>query len=104
MFLVCQMALAAVAHVFVFPAKPYHFVAVSEYGKVATETTKAMLKIEKGNKENPAVYEKTETKVETPGTSVKESIQDIVVEGGQHVSHNSLLYLVIFFLEKDLRL
>lgn len=98
------MALAAVAHVFVFPAKPYHFVPVSKYGKVARETTKAMLKIEKGNKENPAVYEKTETKVEAPRTSVKESVQDIVVEGGQHVSHKSPLYHVIVFLEKDLRL
>lgn len=91
-FLICiEMALAAVAHVFVFPAKPYHFVPVSEHGKVATETTKAILKIEKGNKENPAVYEKTKTKVEAPGTSVKESVQDIVVEGGQHVVEDVVL-------------
>lgn len=94
------MAIAAVAHVFVFPAKPYHFVPLSGYGEVASETTK--VKIEEGarDEENPDVYERTETKVEAPGTSVKESVQDIVVEGGHHVSHNSLLYSLIFFATK----
>ncbi|KAK3034517.1 hypothetical protein RJ639_032506 [Escallonia herrerae] len=85
-FLICiEMAIAAVAHVYVFSATPYHFLPASEYGKVATETTKAMLKIEEGDEQKPAVYEKKETEVKSPGTSIKESVQDIVVEGGQHV-------------------
>lgn len=81
-----QMAIAAVSHVYVFPLEPYRFLPVSEYGKVTTETTKEALKLEEGDKENSAVLEKKETKVEATGTSVTESVQDIVVEGGQHVS------------------
>ena len=80
------MAIAAVAHVYVFSAEPYQFLPISEYGKITTETTKEALKLEEGDKEKSAVLEKTETKVEAPGTSVTESVQDIVVEGGQHVS------------------
>ncbi|KAK2982222.1 hypothetical protein RJ640_009154 [Escallonia rubra] len=91
-FLICiEMAIAAVAHVYVFSATPYHFLPASEYGKVATETTKAMLKIEEGDEEKPAVYEKRETEVKSPGTSIKESVQDIVVEGGQHVVKDVVL-------------
>ncbi|CAK9159221.1 unnamed protein product [Ilex paraguariensis] len=86
------MAVAALAHVFVFSAEPYHFLPASEYGKVTTQTTKAMLKIEDSNEEKPpSVLEKTETKVEAPGTSVKESVQDIVLEGGQHVVKDVVL-------------
>ncbi|KAK1408535.1 hypothetical protein QVD17_40395 [Tagetes erecta] len=85
-FLICvEMAIAAVAHVFVFSAKPYHFLPVSEYGKVSTKTVTEVVKVEEGDEEKPAVIEETETKVEAPGTSVKESMQEIVVEGGQHV-------------------
>lgn len=91
-FLICiEMAIAAIAHVYVFSAAPYHFLPPSEYGKVSTETTKAILKVEEGDEEKPAVYEKTETEVEALGTSVKESVQDIVVEGGQHVVKDVVL-------------
>ncbi|KAI3782754.1 hypothetical protein L2E82_12809 [Cichorium intybus] len=84
-FLICiEMAIAAVAHVFVFSAKSYHYMSVSsEYGELSSETiSKEVVKVDD---EKPAVIEKTETKVEVPGTSLKESVQDIVVEGGQHV-------------------
>ncbi|GJS38995.1 protein LAZ1 homolog 2 [Tanacetum coccineum] len=85
-FLICiEMAIAAVAHVFVFTAKPYHFLPASKYGKVSTRTIKEAVKVEEGDEEKPAVIEKTETQVEAPGTSVTESVQEIVVEGGQHV-------------------
>ena len=80
------MAIAAVAHAFVFSAKPYQFLPVSEYGKVTTQTTKEKPTLEEGDKEIQAVLERQETEIEAPGTSVKESIQEIVVEGGQHVS------------------
>ncbi|KAL7224925.1 hypothetical protein ACSBR1_026248 [Camellia fascicularis] len=78
-FLICiEMAIAAVAHVFVFSAKPYQYLPASEHGKVTTKTTKAMLTLEEeGDKETPAILEKTETEVEAPGTSVKESIQSV---------------------------
>ncbi|KAK9075938.1 hypothetical protein SSX86_004268 [Deinandra increscens subsp. villosa] len=85
-FLICiEMAVAAIAHVFVFSAKPYHFFPVSEYGKVSTNTVEEVVKVEEGNGEKSTLVEKTETLVEAPGTSVKESMQEIVVEGGQHV-------------------
>ncbi|KAF3949242.1 hypothetical protein CMV_024869 [Castanea mollissima] len=86
-----QMAIAAVAHVYVFPVEPYRFLPVSEYGKVITETTKEALKLEEGDKEKSAALEKKETKVEATGTSVTESVQDIVVEGGQHVVQDVVL-------------
>lgn len=79
-----QMAIAAVAHVFVFSTGPYHYITAYEYGKVTTETTKAEVKLEEGDA--PLRLEKTETKVEAPGTSITESVQDIVVDGGQRVS------------------
>lgn len=82
------MAVAAVAHIFVFSAKPYQFLPAGGYGKVTTHTQidKTTLKIEEDDEEKPAVLEKKVTEVKAPGTSVTESVQDIVVEGGQHVS------------------
>ncbi|KAK9989866.1 hypothetical protein SO802_030105, partial [Lithocarpus litseifolius] len=67
------------------------FCCFSEYGKVTTKTTKEALKLEEGDKEKSAVLEKTETNVEALGTSVTESVQDIVVEGGQHVVQDVVL-------------
>lgn len=93
-FFICiEMAIAAVAHVFVFSAEPYHFLPVSENrkGMISAETTKATLKVEQSNEEKPAMVEKTETQVEAPGTSIKESVQDIVVEGGHRVVEDVVL-------------
>lgn len=91
-FMICtEMAIAAVAHIFVFSAKPYHFLPSSSYGEVTTEEKTAVVEIEEGDKEKQAVVEKTETKVEAPGTNIKESVQDIVVEGGQKVVKDVVL-------------
>lgn len=79
------MAIAAIAHIFVFSAKPYHFILASLYGKVTSQETTAILKKEEGDKEKPAAVEKRETQVEVPRTNIKESVQDIVIEGGQKV-------------------
>ncbi|KHN12292.1 Transmembrane protein 184C [Glycine soja] len=85
-----EMAIAGVAHVFVFSAKPYHFLPPPAYGKVSKETIEAALEIDEGNKQKSAVLKEKITQVEAPTTSVTESVQDIVVEGGQRVSsfHN----------------
>lgn len=81
------MAIAAVAHVFVFSAKPYHFVpASSAIGKVTEERIEATLDIDEEGEKKPAVLKESTTQVEAPRTSVTESVQDIVVEGGQRVS------------------
>ncbi|KAL0651986.1 hypothetical protein Bca4012_094677 [Brassica carinata] len=86
-FLICiEMAIAAVAHIFVFPVEPYHYIPVSECGKITrTKTTEVKLD------ESGRVVEKKETHVEASGTSIKESVQDIVMDGGQHVVKDVVL-------------
>ncbi|KAG5006292.1 hypothetical protein JHK85_024834 [Glycine max] len=95
-----EMAIAGVAHVFVFSAKPYHFLPPPAYGKVSKETIEAALEIDEGNKQKSAVLKEKITQVEAPTTSVTESVQDIVVEGGQrfsfpeqHISAQQLMQL-----------
>ncbi len=79
------MTIAVVAHIFVFSAKPYHFIPISEYGTLSSHTTEAVVEVKEDNEVKPAIVEQTETTVEAPGTSVRGSVQDIVVEGGQKV-------------------
>ncbi|XP_024446212.1 protein LAZ1 homolog 2 isoform X2 [Populus trichocarpa] len=71
--------------------EPYRFIPVSGYGRVTTETTKAEMKFGGGDQEKSAVFEKRETQVAAPGTSVSESVQDIVLEGGQSVVKDVVL-------------
>ncbi|KAL1192337.1 LAZ1-like protein 2 [Cardamine amara subsp. amara] len=86
-FLICiEMAIAAVAHLFVFPAEPYHYIPISECGKITSETSKEEVKLDEGG-----LVETTETHVEASGTSIKESVQDIVIDGGQHVVKDVVL-------------
>lgn len=80
-----QMAIAAVAHMFVFSAEGYRYLPAPEPGKLPTRRSEERLKLEEGEKK-PAMLEKTEIQIEAPGTSITESVQDIVVEGGQRVS------------------
>ncbi|KAH7572033.1 hypothetical protein JRO89_XS04G0190300 [Xanthoceras sorbifolium] len=83
-FLICiEMAIAAAAHLFVFSVEPYRYLPASVHGKITTEETEEAVTIEEGDKEKPAVLEKKETQIEAPGTSITESVQDIVVEGCQ---------------------
>ncbi|KAK9697317.1 hypothetical protein RND81_08G029500 [Saponaria officinalis] len=85
-FLICiEMAIAAIAHTYVFSVKPYNYIPSSEYGKISAHTEKTVVDMEEGKDKGPTVIEKTETEVKAPGTSIKESVQDIVVEGGQKV-------------------
>ncbi|KAK7304011.1 hypothetical protein RJT34_14992 [Clitoria ternatea] len=92
-FLICiEMAIAAVAHVYVFSAKPYHYLpAYSAYGKAKKEIIGAALEIDEGDKQKSAVVEERTTQVEAPRTSVSKSVQDIVVEGGQRVVKDVVL-------------
>ncbi|CAH9097595.1 unnamed protein product [Cuscuta epithymum] len=91
-FLICiEMAIAAIAHIFVFSAKPYHHFlrAPPVYGeKITARKTETLLNLDE---EKPTLIEKTETEVKAPGTSVKESVQDIVVGGGQQVVEDVVL-------------
>ncbi|XP_047158757.1 protein LAZ1 homolog 2-like [Vigna umbellata] len=96
-FLICveiinsSMAVAAVAHVFVFSAKPYQFLPSAAYGKVRKETKEAALEIDEENRQKAALLKETSTRVGSPRTSVTESVQDIVVEGGQRVVEDVVL-------------
>ncbi|KAM5547174.1 protein LAZ1 [Rosa sericea] len=93
-FLICiEMAIAAVAHVFVFSAEPYHYIPSSSgYEKITTTetTSEEVVKLEEGDS-TQAVVDTKETQVEAPGTSVTESVQDIVFEGGHHVVKDVVL-------------
>lgn len=91
-FLICiEMAIAAVAHIFVFSAEPYRFIPAPVYGTVTAETSRAKVKLEEHGEEKPALVEEVETQVEAPGTSIRSSVQDIVVDGGQHVVNDVVL-------------
>ncbi|KAK9142162.1 hypothetical protein Syun_011562 [Stephania yunnanensis] len=94
-FLICvEMAVAAVAHIFVFSAKPYRYLAVSQQGEVISHShaTKASIKLEnKDAKDKAAAIERVDTHVEAPGTSVTESVQDIVLVGGKRVVKDVVL-------------
>jgi len=63
-----QMAVAAVAHIYVYPAVPYR----------------------RDNKQNlnkvDSVADELEEDIEVAATSVKESVKDVVMGGGEHVS------------------
>ncbi|KAJ0090488.1 hypothetical protein Patl1_13618 [Pistacia atlantica] len=85
-----QMAIAAVAHMFVFSAEFYHYLPAPEPGKLTTRRTEERLKLEEKDKK-PAMLEKTKIQIEAPGTSISESVQDIVVEGGQRVVEDVVL-------------
>ncbi|XP_065849451.1 protein LAZ1 homolog 2 [Euphorbia lathyris] len=92
-FLICiEMAIAAVAHVFVFSAEPYRFVPTSDHGRIpTTEASQIESKKKEIIEEKSTKLEKTETRYEAPGTSLTESVQDIVVQGGQRVVNDVFL-------------
>ncbi|XP_008459987.1 protein LAZ1 homolog 2 isoform X4 [Cucumis melo] len=91
-FLICvEMAIAAVAHIFVLSAEPYRYIPVSACGVAAIETVKGTAEVKEGKDKKSALVEKMETHVEAPGTSVTESVQNIVLEGGQRVVKDVVL-------------
>ncbi|KAM6583624.1 hypothetical protein CsatB_010626 [Cannabis sativa] len=90
-FLICiEMAIAAVAHMYVFSTERYHYVPAIKHWSVTAESSREV-KLEDGDNDTPAELEKQEIKVEAPGTSVTESVQDIVLEGGHHVVSDVVL-------------
>ncbi|CAN0912111.1 Protein LAZ1 homolog 2 [Linum grandiflorum] len=101
-FLICiEMAIAAITHAYVFPAEPYHYIRPTTVKSISTKEKLKKLgsgtstSVEDGEKkdDDECVMEKkeTQTRVEAPGTSVTESVQDIVVHGGQHVVKDVVL-------------
>jgi hypothetical protein len=82
------MAIAAIAHAFVFGVEPYKRIPLPEHGEFSHHESKMELKVDVGDSSNgvPATVGQKETHVKTPGTSIKESVQDVVLGGGQHVN------------------
>ncbi|CAN6300591.1 unnamed protein product [Urochloa humidicola] len=92
-FLICiEMAIAAIAHAYVFTVEPYQYIPVLDHGKVTCEESKMEVKVDVNNDRNstPASVEQ-DTHVEAPGTSIKESVQDVVLVGGHHVAKDVAL-------------
>ena len=82
------MAIAATAHAYVFTVEPYQRIPVLDHGEVTCEESKmeAKLDVNDDTSSTPPTIEEQETHVEAPGTSIKESVQDVVLGGGQHVN------------------
>lgn len=66
--LLVQMAIAAVAHIYVYPASPYR-----------KENNRNLNAID-------SVASELEEDIEVAATSVKESVKDVVMGGGENVS------------------
>ena len=86
------MTIAAVVHVYVFPAEPNRSLPVPECGEVTSVETKTKLKVEEDAGGKPAIVKQTEMRVEAPGTSITECVQDVVLGGGEHGSFLGLCY------------
>eukprot|EP00253_Pinus_taeda_P009920 PITA_09920 len=89
------MAIAAAAHIFVFPAEPYRLMGENQ-ASVRIRTVSAEAETQKDyekrrGKEKASVVRLFETNVEGLGTSIKESVQDVVIGGGEHVVNDVLI-------------
>lgn len=82
------MAIAATAHAYVFTVEPYQHIPVPDHGEVTCEKSKVEAKLDVNDdaSSTPTTIEQQETRVEAPGTSIRESVQDVVLVGGQHVN------------------
>ncbi|KAH0454041.1 hypothetical protein IEQ34_018365 [Dendrobium chrysotoxum] len=105
-FLICiEMAVAAIAHIYVFPAKAYQFMRVSPHGKVTSTQTIAKANLEDHEKK-AAIVEQKKACIEAPGTSITKSVQDVVIGGGEHVARDVSLTIsqAIMPVEKGVHL
>ncbi|CAN1224247.1 Protein LAZ1 homolog 2 [Linum grandiflorum] len=84
------MAIAAITHAYVFPAEPYHYIRPTTVKSISTK--EKLKKLGSGTSTSVEDGEKKDDdEFEAPGTSVTESVQDIVVHGGQHVVKDVVL-------------
>ncbi|TVU46611.1 hypothetical protein EJB05_06156 [Eragrostis curvula] len=92
-FLICiEMAIAAIAHAFVFTVEPYQHIPILDHEKITCKESKLEVKVDVNddNSRTPTAIEQKETHVEAPGTSIRESVQDVVLGGGHHVNSQQL--------------
>ncbi|XP_024391380.1 protein LAZ1 [Physcomitrium patens] len=93
-FIICiEMAVAAVAHLYIFPATPYHDLEGGKDRSVKVLADYAAFDSpldpeEVRESERPSMVKFFGVDVEKGGTSVKESVHDVLVVGGNHVVHD----------------
>jgi len=93
-FLICiEMAVAAVAHIYVFPATPYQILEGGKDRNVKVLADYAAFDSpldpeEVRESERPSMVKFFGVDVEKGATSVKESVHDVLVVGGHHVVHD----------------
>lgn len=97
------MAIAAIAHAYVFNVEPYQHIPLLDHGKVRCEESKMEVKVDVNDDRisTPAAVKRKDTHVEAPGTSIKESVQDVVLVGGQHVIDCHIKFLVCWQLNSS---
>lgn len=78
------MAIAAIAHAYVFSAEPYHFLPMPDYCEVTAQMTESTSKFV-SKKGKTGVLDEKETTIAAPGTCITESVQDVILAGGEHV-------------------
>jgi hypothetical protein len=86
-----QMAVASVAHLYIFPATPYHELEGGKDRSVKVLADYAAFDSpldpeEIRESERPSMVKFFGVDVEKGATSVKESVHDVLVVGGNHVS------------------
>lgn len=96
-FLICiEMAVASVAHLYIFPATPYHDLeggkdrhvkVLADYAAFDSPLDPEEIR----ESERPSTVKFFGVDVEKGGTSVKESVHDVLVVGGNHVVHDMKL-------------
>ncbi|XP_074585457.1 protein LAZ1 homolog 2-like [Curcuma longa] len=82
-FLICiEMTIAAVAHVYVFSAETYKYLPVTEHCRFASVDSKTEIT---SDKNGSSAVEQKEAQAVSPPTRIAESVQDVVLGGGEHV-------------------
>lgn len=96
-----QMSIAAVVHIYVFPARPYQLMeAYSRRGSVAVLADYAAMDSpldpeEIKESERPSIVRRLAKDMEKTATSLKESFHDVVFGGGEHVSDTPYQMLLL---------
>jgi hypothetical protein len=93
-FIICiEMAIASIAHLYVFPASPYQVVESGKGRSVKVLSDYAAFDSpldpeEVRESERPTIIRSFSSDVEQVSTSVKESVHDVLIGGGNHVVHD----------------
>jgi hypothetical protein len=89
------MATAAIANAFVFPVETYQNIPVLDHEKVTCEESKLEVNVDvNDNNSTPTAVEHKETHIQAPGTSIRVSVQDVVLGGGHHINWRSLNFKI----------